>query len=114
MLAGGGTWGVLELFVWNQVPANLVGKWEVQGGPMNGGTFEFSQKGTVLIRTNNAGNDVSFTARASVRNKTLYTTTYNPETQRSETRRNIIRELTENSLILELESGEILKMVRKS
>jgi hypothetical protein len=39
LLAAGGTWAALEFFVWNKLPPALVGKWEVQGGPMSGGTF---------------------------------------------------------------------------
>jgi hypothetical protein len=113
LFAAGGTWAVLEIFVWHKLPPALVGAWEVQGGPMQGGTFEFLGDGTLTIRTNH-GPDVK--ARAAVDGKTLATTitaAQNPGMLRDETRKSTIRELTPNSLVLELERGDVLKMARK-
>jgi hypothetical protein len=110
LFAVGGMWAVLEIFVWHKLPTALVGAWEVQGGPMQGGTFEFLADGSLTIRTNQ-GPDMN--ARAAVEGKTLLTTTQNPGTLRDETRKCTIQELTPTSLVLELERGDVLKMVRK-
>ena len=39
VLAGLGTLAVFEFFVWNKVPPELVGFWEVAEGPQKGGTL---------------------------------------------------------------------------
>ena len=77
---------------------------------MQGGTFEFLADGTLTIRSNQ-GPDMK--ARAAVEGKTLLTTTQNSVTLRDETRKSTIQELTPTSLVLELERGDVLKMVRK-
>src|SRR5262249_49088644 len=102
IFAVGGLWGALEIFVWHKLPAALVGTWEVQTGPMQGGTFEFLANGNLTIRSNQ-GPDMN--ARAAVDGKSLLTTTTNPVTLRDETRNSTIRELTPVSLVLELEKG---------
>src|SRR5262245_11660891 len=38
LLAGGGSWATFELVVWNKLPADLVGKWVVEGGSQDGAT----------------------------------------------------------------------------
>lgn len=113
ILAGGGTWAALEFFLWNKIPPALVGKWEVSGGPMSGGTFDFSRNGTLEIRQRTGGSFVTLKARAAVTGKTLATTTHNPQTRGEETHWSTIQELTADSLILELEKGEVLKLVRR-
>jgi uncharacterized protein (TIGR03066 family) len=113
LLAAGGTFAVLEFFVWNKVPRELVGTWEVTEGPMSGGTFEFSRSGTLETRVKDKGKHFLLKASVTVKEKTLFTTTKNPTTGAEETRESIIRELTDSSLILELENGEVLKMVRE-
>jgi len=52
-------------------------------------------------------------ARVAVDGNKLATTTKNPSTLRDETRTSIIQELTEDSLVLELERGDVLRMVRR-
>lgn len=113
VLAGAGTWAVLEFVVWNKVPPELVGTWEVQGGPMSGGTFAFSRDGTLKIRHRGQETDSAMNARVAVEDKTLLTTTKHPQTGQEDTRRSTIRELTAQSLVIELEKGEVLKMVRR-
>ena len=110
LFAVGGTWAVLEIFIWHKLPPALVGAWEVQGGPMQGGSFEFLSNGTLTIRSNQ-GPDMK--AHVAVDGKTLLTTTQNPITSRDETRRSAIQELTATSLVLQLERGDVLKMTRK-
>ncbi len=111
LLLGGATLAVFEFVIWNKVPAALVGKWEVQGGPMSGGTFEFSRTGAVEVR--HQGAQVALSGRAAVDGKTLLLTTRDPKDIRLEqTRPSTIRELTATTFVLELEKGEVLKMVR--
>ena len=113
ILLGGGTWAAFEFFVWNKVPPELVGKWEVEGGPMAGGTFEFSRDGTLEMRHRNQGTTITMNGRVAVRGKTLSTTTRNLQTKREETHRSTIQELTPDSLVLELEKGAVLRLVRR-
>jgi uncharacterized protein (TIGR03066 family) len=112
-LAAGGAWAALELVVWNRLPPELVGKWQVKEGPMAGGAFYFSRSGTLEIHGNNQGRYYTLKGRVALEGKNLLTTTQNPRSQQDETRTSVIQELTANSLILELESGEVLKMVRQ-
>jgi hypothetical protein len=110
LFAGIGTWGVLAFFVWENMPLALVGKWEVQDGPMQGGTFEFARDGTLEIRVKD-GKQIK--AHARVDGKTLVQTTQDPVSLREETRsKSTIQELTPTTLVLELERGAVLRMAR--
>jgi uncharacterized protein (TIGR03066 family) len=113
LLAGGGAWAALEAFVWNKLPTALVGTWTVQGGPMAGGTFTFARDGTLAIYAEEQGKDYIVTGRVTVDGQTMLTTTQEPRTRREQTRMSTIRELTATSLVLELENGQVLRMVRK-
>jgi uncharacterized protein (TIGR03066 family) len=112
LLVGGGTWAIAEGFIFSKLPAELVGKWVVQGGPQDGATFDFTRGGSMVARLNNNGTEVLLEARAAVEGKTLLTTTRNPNTRRDETNQSTIRELTRHSLILETERGEVFRMFR--
>ena len=109
LLAAGATWAVLEFFVWQKVPAALIGVWQVKDGPMQGGTFAFTRNGTLAIRT---GQGQDMDAHIAVQGKKLLTTTRHPMTAREETHASIIQELTETTLILELEKGAVLRLER--
>src|SRR5262245_31772479 len=109
LLAGAGTLAVVEFFIWNKVPPALVGTWQVQEGSLSGGTFDFSRDGALRMRHKNA--DVKW--RVSVNGKTLLMTTRSAHTGAESTQRGTIQELTPNALVLELEKGEVLKMVRR-
>jgi hypothetical protein len=111
-VVGGGTFVVLKFFIWNQLPAELVGKWVVQQGPLAGGTFEFFPNGTLETRIKSEGEQFALKARVTVEDKILRTTTQDPQTRREQTRKSIIRELSANALVLELEDGQMLQMVR--
>src|SRR5262249_11704509 len=112
LLAGGGTLAVLEFLVWNRVPPELVGKWRVEQGSEFSGTFDFSRDGRLDVRLTAQGRDIQLKSRASVRGKTLRTTPENASGRPEETREWTILELTADSLILEMENGQTLKMVR--
>jgi hypothetical protein len=113
LLAAGGTWAVMELVVWNKLPPELVGRWQVKEGPMAGGAFHFFRYGTLEILGVNQGRYYTLKGRVAVEGKNLLTTTQNPRSQQDETRKSVIQELTANTLILELESGEVLKLARQ-
>jgi len=109
LLVTGSTLAVFEFFIWNKVPPALVGMWEVQAGSLSGGTFEFSRNGALRMRHKNA--DVAW--RVVVEGKNLLMSTQSALTGIEATQRGVIQELTPNSLVLELEKGEALKMVRR-
>ena len=111
-VAGGGTLAVFEWFVWNKVPPELAGKWDVDSGPLAGGTFDFSRNGDLEMRFKKQGKEINLKGRVAVEDKTLFTTTQNAQTGYTETTRSIIRELTARSLIIELDSGDVLKLGR--
>jgi hypothetical protein len=110
LFAGASTWAYLKFFVWEQPSPQLAGVWEVQSGPLAGGSYEFLPEGSLIIRSND-GPDMK--ARVAVEGKTLLTTTQNPSTGKDETRKSTIKELTATSLVLEVETGGVLKMARK-
>jgi hypothetical protein len=55
LLSAGGAWAVFEFVVWNRLPAELVGKWVVEGGAQDGATFDFSRSGNLEAHLNNKG-----------------------------------------------------------
>jgi uncharacterized protein (TIGR03066 family) len=113
LLAGGGTLAVLEFFIWNRLPEELVGTWVVQEGPMAGGTFAFSRDGTLKSHVKNQGTSSTLAGHVTLDGKTLRMTTHNAATGEDETHASYIRELTATSLVVELEKGDVLKMVRR-
>jgi hypothetical protein len=112
IVAGGGTWALCEFVIWNKLPAELVGKWVVEGGPQDGATFDFFRGGTMEAHLNFQGKEGIIKASVAVDGKALLTTTRNPNTGQNETRSSIIRELTARSLVLEDEQGAVYRMVR--
>ncbi|MBM4068482.1 MAG: hypothetical protein FJ271_05995 [Planctomycetes bacterium] len=116
LIAGTATWAFCELVIWNVLPPELIGKWVViEPGDQDGATFDFYRNGSLEARLNNQGNEFILNARVALDGKVLLTTTQNPSTGRDETRKSIIRELTENSLIVEFAFARdkaIWKMVR--
>lgn len=111
-LAAAGALTALRVFVW-KVPTALVGIWEVTEGPMAGGIFVFSRAGGLETRVKSGGKLFTLNGSASVEGNTLLTTTRHPRTGDEQTRRSTIRELTDSTLVLELEQGEVLKLKRE-
>jgi uncharacterized protein (TIGR03066 family) len=113
VFAGGGAWAFAEFVIFNKLPAEIVGKWEVHGGAQDGAVFDFFRGGTMIAHLNNTnGNLFIIKAEASVEGKQLFTTTRQPSTGQVKTSVSHIRELTRNSLVLESEEGEVTRMVR--
>jgi hypothetical protein len=109
LVVGGGTLAVFEFLIWTKVPPALVGTWEVQHGSLSGGTLTFSRDGTLQMRHRTA--DVRW--NVSVQDKALVMTTRSAYGPAEQTQRGFIRELTANSLVLELDKGEVLTLVRR-
>jgi hypothetical protein len=112
LLAGSSTLAVFEFFIWNKVPPELVGTWDVEEGPLSGGTFAFSRNGNLQMHFKKQGKDIALRGRVAVEDRTLFTTTQNALAGHEETTTSVIRELTARSLIIELDSGDVLKMGR--
>jgi hypothetical protein len=111
-LAGLGTLAVLEFTIWNKIPPALVGLWEIDGGPQKDTTFEFFRNGTLEVHLQEKKRDIAYKTQVHVRDRTLLETKKDPLTREEKTSESRIRELTADTLILETEKGDVLKMVR--
>jgi hypothetical protein len=112
-VAATSTLAVFELVIWNKVPPALVGTWEVDEGPQYGGTFVFSRTGDLVVHLKDKQTDYTIRSRAVVQGKTLRTTTQDGQSHRQETHVSTILELTADSLVLEFENGDVLRLVRR-
>jgi hypothetical protein len=111
-LAGVGALAILEFTIWNEVPPALVGLWEIQEGPQQDSTFEFFRNGTLEVHLQEKKKDVPYKTQVHMRGRTLVEIKKDPFTREQKTSESLIRELTADTLILETEKGDVLKMVR--
>jgi uncharacterized protein (TIGR03066 family) len=112
VLAGLSALAVYESFVWTKVPPELVGLWEIDEGPRKRGTFEFAREGTMEVHLTSNKKHVSHKTRVAVKDRTMTFAAQGflaPENSPSEC---TIRELTADTLVLELERGDVLELVR--
>src|SRR5262245_26314915 len=72
LLIGVGALAYFEFFVWNKIPPELAGFWEVEEGPQKGGTFEFFRGGTMEVHLKSKKKEVTYKTQATVKDKTLY------------------------------------------
>jgi uncharacterized protein (TIGR03066 family) len=112
LVAAGGTWAFLEFVVWNKLPAELVGKWVVQGGEQDGATFDFYRSGAMVGRINVRGKEGIINAHVAVDGDVLLITTQNPSTRRDETKKQTIKTLSATELVLQDEQGNRFRMER--
>src|SRR5262245_4687240 len=85
-LAAGATFALFEFVLFalfefallSKVPPELVGKWRVVGGQMDGVTFEFQRNGTMTGKHTVDGKEGLIEGKAEVTGTTLRTTTVNP------------------------------------
>jgi uncharacterized protein (TIGR03066 family) len=92
---------VFKLLIVPSMPPELMGTWEVTGGPLRGATLEFRQDGTTLAVRYKQGKKVTTHSTARVEGKTLFLTTRDDETPgKEETVTQTIVELTADELIL--------------
>jgi hypothetical protein len=106
------TWAFFEFVVWNRLPADLVGKWVVAEGPLEGDHFDIFRSGTMIGKVNQGGFEGIITATIRLDGKRIYSTTRHPQTGQEKTTVQIIRTLTPTELVLEDEQGKLLKMER--
>jgi uncharacterized protein (TIGR03066 family) len=111
-VAAGGTFALFEFVLLPKVPAEMVGRWQVVGGTMNGAVMEFHRDGTMIGRHFVDGKEAVLEGSVVVRGKTLHTTTVNPFTNRAETGIQTIVTLTETEMITEEKSGTRVTMKR--
>ena len=105
-----------EFVVWNKIPPELAGLWEVEDGPLKRSTFEFFRNGdfeqTLKVNSKGMKRDVARKTRVALKDKTLLMITKDTQTRKETTAEANIRELTADTLILELEQGDVLRLVR--
>jgi hypothetical protein len=112
LLAGVGTLAYFEFTFWNKIPPALAGVWEVSEGPRQGDTFEFTRNGTLETNLEHKKQIITHKNRVVLKGKTLWISAPNLLAQGEQTRKIAIRELTAQSLILELDKGELLRLMR--
>jgi uncharacterized protein (TIGR03066 family) len=112
IVAAAGTWAATEFFILSKLPRELLGKWVVTHGEQEGATFDFYRNGTMEGRINVRGNEGIVRASVRVEDKTLFSTTTNPNTGQSLTRSQTIVTLTDRNLVLQDDRGQLLKMER--
>ena len=95
-----------------KLPPEIVGKWVVEEGPQFGGSFEFFRSGSLVIRLKNNNKEFVHRIHVDLIDKALVTN----EPRRADflhpVSSYVIQELTPNTLILEFEEGEVLRMSR--
>jgi uncharacterized protein (TIGR03066 family) len=114
LLAGAGTWAFFEFVVWNKIPSELVGKWDIVDGPKEyrEAVFEFYRNGTMEGRVDRG--DMLHIIRSTIQldGKKLIITSRHPETGAEKVQVQTIRTLTDRELIVEDERGTRIRMRR--
>jgi uncharacterized protein (TIGR03066 family) len=113
VLAAGASWAFFEFVVWNKLPSELVGKWDVVEGTKEykEATFEFFRNGTMEATVNEREMVGKIYATIRVDGNKLFSTTRNKAGQ-EHTAVFIIRTLTARELVVEDEQGKRMKMKR--
>jgi uncharacterized protein (TIGR03066 family) len=113
LLAAGGTWAFMEFVVWNRLPTDLVGRWEVVQGPpeYKDAEFEFYRSGKMVAYVNDRGNVGEIHAYVRIEGDKIYSTTRN-EAGKEHVSVQTIRTLTTQQLVVADEAGRVTKMVR--
>ncbi|HZZ82811.1 MAG TPA: hypothetical protein VFE62_30205 [Gemmataceae bacterium] len=106
------TWAVFEFIVWNRLPANLVGTWEVTDGPEVGSVVEFHRSGKMIGHVNQNGNLSLVRAMVRVEGNKLYSTTWHPTTGQEMTTEQTIQTMTARNLVLADKKGTVLNFRR--
>ena len=114
LLAAGGSWAFAEFVVWNRLPGELVGTWEVVQGPpeYKEAVFEFYRSGKMVGHLNDKGNLRVMNAVVRVEEDKLIITTRQPSTGEEHVSVQTIRKVSDRELVVADEGGRIMKMVR--
>src|SRR5262245_46877949 len=98
-LVAGVSFLAFEFLLPGRIPRELVGRWRVVGGSMDGTTFEFQRNGTMIGKATVNGKEGLIEGTAEVSGNTLRTTTTNPFTRKSDTGMQTIVTLTETEFV---------------
>ncbi len=114
LLAAGATWAIMEFVVWNKLPRELVGTWEVTQGPpeFKEAVFEFQRSGKMIGRLNDNGNLRIMDADVRVEGDKIHFTTRHPQTGEEHVSVQVIRKLGDRELEVDDERGKVIKMTR--
>jgi uncharacterized protein (TIGR03066 family) len=114
VLACGGTWAFMEFVIWNKLPSELVGDWEVVQGPpeYKDAVFEFYRSGKMVGRLNDRGNLRIMNAYVQVEGDKIFITTRRPSTGEEHVSVQTVRSLNDRELVVADERGEIMRMRR--
>ena len=114
VIPAGGTWALMEFVVWNKLPNELVGKWEVIQGPPKFKEAEvlFYRSGKMIGHFNDHGKDRGIEADVRVEGDKLYITTRSPETGEEHVSVQTIRTLNERQLVVADDRGAVISMAR--
>lgn len=112
LVSGGGTFALFEYVILSKLPRELLGKWVVIEGEMEGATAEFSRNGTTIWKVNMKGKEGIIKGRAEVDGETMRIMTTNPMTKEPVTDTQTILTLNENQLVIEDQKGTIIKLER--
>lgn len=114
LFAAAGTWAVLEFVVWNRLPGQLVGRWEVASGPpeYKDAVFEFHRSGKMIGHLNVREELRIINADIRVEGDKIFSTTRHPRTGKEITTSQTVRVLTDRQLVIEDQAGNRLTMTR--
>lgn len=115
LLTAGATWAFMEFVVWNVLPPELVGKWEVVQGPpeYREAEFEFYRNGKMVGHLNENENLRIMNAQVRIDGNKIYITTTRPSTGEEHVSVQTIRTLNDKEFVVADERGAIMKMMRK-
>jgi uncharacterized protein (TIGR03066 family) len=97
----GVSFAAFDFIIPGRLPPELVGKWRVEGGPLQGMTIEFKRDGSMNSRAFVDGKQWQMSGTAEVDGKTLRTTAENPFTHKMDTGSQTIISLTESEFVTE-------------
>lgn len=112
LLVAGGTWALMEFVVWNKLPPELVGTWEVVGGPQDGAIFDFRRNGSLVAKVNDRGMVGTTYATVRIEDNKIYSTSNHPTTGYESTSVMVIQKLTAEEFVVEDSQGKLWKMSR--
>ena len=110
-----GAWAFMEFVVWNQLPSELVGRWEVvesDGPEYREAVFEFHRNGRMIAHINQNGQLGIINAEVRVEADKIYSTTRQPRTGKEKVTVQTIRSLTRQELVVADDAGKATRMAR--
>lgn len=96
--SGAASYVVFKYVIVPSVPLELVGTWEVTGGPMQGATLEFRYNGTAVAVKRERGRRLTTHSSVEVRGKRIFLTTRDPSGEETAVQR--IVKLTGDELVI--------------